>query len=68
MLSGSESDEISDLLLLLFCFLGRSMQIYEISLGDGEKKQRKQVSRSQLRSELPNLLTLWQAQLAALTL
>lgn len=55
MLSGSESDEISDLLLLLFCFLGRSMQIYEISLGDEEKKQRKQVSRSQLRSELPNL-------------
>lgn len=55
MLSGSESDEISDLLLLLFCFLGRSMQIYEILLGDGEKKQRKQVSRSQLRSELPNL-------------
>lgn len=55
MLSGSESDEISDLLLLLFCFLGKSMQIYEISLGDGEKKQRKQVSRSQLRSELPNL-------------
>lgn len=55
MLLGSESDEISDLLLLLFCFLGRSMQIYEISLGDGKKKQRKQVSRTQLRSELPNL-------------
>lgn len=41
MLSGSESDEISDLLLLLFCFLGRSMQIYEISLGDGLEKENK---------------------------
>lgn len=32
---------ISDLLLLLFCFLGRSMQIYEISLGDEKKKAKK---------------------------
>lgn len=30
---------ISDLLLLLFCFLGRSMQIYEILLGDEKKSK-----------------------------